>query len=251
LTVPLTLSLGTPGAPSFTFTGDTDTGMYSPGADQLGFSTGNTARLILTTALIQALLPFQAADGSLGSAAYGFTTGAGVDGVYRAGTNRVGIQTNSLLGFAVNANQQPESPTAFRMRVTTTAEALSSSATPSAISMDTEVTDVGSWGTAPTATWTVPTGGDGFYMITGHIRFDESTSATANVGDVRRGQLVANAVVVADEDDEPKGTTDEDVAHSLSALVQLTAGQVIGLYGAQDSGNSMDVDGHLAACRIW
>jgi len=38
---------GSAGAPSITFTGDTNTGIYSPGADQLGFSTGGVNRLTL------------------------------------------------------------------------------------------------------------------------------------------------------------------------------------------------------------
>lgn len=37
--------LGTAALPSYTFTGDTNTGFYSPGADQVGISTGGTARL--------------------------------------------------------------------------------------------------------------------------------------------------------------------------------------------------------------
>ena len=35
-----TFAAGTAGAPSITFTGDTNTGIYSPGADRIGFSEG-------------------------------------------------------------------------------------------------------------------------------------------------------------------------------------------------------------------
>lgn len=38
---------GTAGAPSLTITGDENTGIYSPGADQLGFSTGGTGRMFI------------------------------------------------------------------------------------------------------------------------------------------------------------------------------------------------------------
>lgn len=41
----ITVPLGTAALPSIVPTGDTDTGIYSPGADQLGLSTGGTARL--------------------------------------------------------------------------------------------------------------------------------------------------------------------------------------------------------------
>ena len=37
--------LGTAAAPSIAFTGDSNTGIYSPGADQVGISTGGTARI--------------------------------------------------------------------------------------------------------------------------------------------------------------------------------------------------------------
>jgi hypothetical protein len=41
------LALGTETAPSLSFTGDPNTGIYSPGADQLAISTGGTGRLFV------------------------------------------------------------------------------------------------------------------------------------------------------------------------------------------------------------
>lgn len=43
----LTMPLGAVGAPSFTFSGDTNTGIYSPGADQVAVTTGGTQRVIV------------------------------------------------------------------------------------------------------------------------------------------------------------------------------------------------------------
>ena len=40
-------ALGTAGAPTVTFTGDTNTGIYSPGADQVAISTGGSGRLFV------------------------------------------------------------------------------------------------------------------------------------------------------------------------------------------------------------
>jgi hypothetical protein len=40
-------ALGTAGAPTVTFTGDTNTGIYSPGADQVAISTNGTGRLFI------------------------------------------------------------------------------------------------------------------------------------------------------------------------------------------------------------
>jgi hypothetical protein len=41
------LALGSQGTPSLKFTGDTNTGIYSPGADQVAISTGGTGRLFV------------------------------------------------------------------------------------------------------------------------------------------------------------------------------------------------------------
>ena len=41
------VNLGTAAAPSVFFTGDTNTGIYSPGADQLAISTGGTGRMFV------------------------------------------------------------------------------------------------------------------------------------------------------------------------------------------------------------
>jgi hypothetical protein len=41
------IALGSAAAPSISFTGDTNTGIFSPGADQLAISTGGTGRLFV------------------------------------------------------------------------------------------------------------------------------------------------------------------------------------------------------------
>jgi hypothetical protein len=45
LTSPTTVQAGTAAAPSITFSGDTNTGIYSPGADQVAIATGGTERV--------------------------------------------------------------------------------------------------------------------------------------------------------------------------------------------------------------
>jgi hypothetical protein len=47
-------------APSYSWTGDTNTGMWHPGADQIGFATGGTSRLNITTTDITSTLPISA-----------------------------------------------------------------------------------------------------------------------------------------------------------------------------------------------
>ena len=43
----ISLAAGSAAAPSLFFTGDTNTGIYSPGADQIGISTGGTSRIVV------------------------------------------------------------------------------------------------------------------------------------------------------------------------------------------------------------
>jgi hypothetical protein len=47
LVSPITGALGSAAAPTFSFTADPNTGLYSPGADQLAISTGGTGRLFI------------------------------------------------------------------------------------------------------------------------------------------------------------------------------------------------------------
>jgi hypothetical protein len=43
----ISLAAGSAAAPSLFFTGDTNTGIYSPGADQIGIATGGTSRIVV------------------------------------------------------------------------------------------------------------------------------------------------------------------------------------------------------------
>jgi len=53
-------SADTAAAPSFSWTGDTNTGIYSPGADQIGVATGGVSRLTVSTTAIDSTLPISA-----------------------------------------------------------------------------------------------------------------------------------------------------------------------------------------------
>lgn len=49
---PVRTNNGSAGAPSYSNNGDTNTGMYFPGGDQLGFSTGGTGRLTIDSTVV-------------------------------------------------------------------------------------------------------------------------------------------------------------------------------------------------------
>jgi hypothetical protein len=108
----ISLSAGTAGAPSLYFTGDTNTGIYSPGADQVAISTGGTARLTTTTTGITSALAVDVPLGAVGTPSITFTgdtnTGiyspaadtlafveGGVEALRIDSSGRVGIGTSS------------------------------------------------------------------------------------------------------------------------------------------------------------
>jgi hypothetical protein len=93
------LALGSAGTPSLKFTGDTNTGIYSSGADQVSVATNGTERLrVDSTGQIEAV--------SLGTAAapvYSFTTDPNT-GIYSPGADQVAISTNNNGRLFVDAS---------------------------------------------------------------------------------------------------------------------------------------------------
>ena len=113
LTGALASTLGTAALPSLTFTGDTNTGIYSPGADQIAISTGGTARLTTTTTGITSALAVDVPLGAVGTPSITFTgdtnTGiyspaadtlafveGGVEALRIDSSGRVGLGTSSV-----------------------------------------------------------------------------------------------------------------------------------------------------------
>lgn len=89
-------------APVFAIPSDTNTGMYSVGADDLGFSTGGTLRLDISTSAFTGTLPWRGQDGSSATPALSFS-GDTDSGVYRAGANDVRIATGGTDRIAFNS----------------------------------------------------------------------------------------------------------------------------------------------------
>jgi hypothetical protein len=68
LVSPITGALGSASAPTFSFTADPNTGIYSPGADQLAISTNGTGRLFVDAS---GMLVRNIASGPLSAAVLG------------------------------------------------------------------------------------------------------------------------------------------------------------------------------------
>jgi hypothetical protein len=91
--------LGSAAAPTYTFTGDTNTGIYSPGADQVAVATNGTGRLFIDASGRVGIgaTPWSGAQGLyLGSAGH----------IYGVGTNSVYYNTNAYFnsGWKYNGN---------------------------------------------------------------------------------------------------------------------------------------------------
>jgi len=109
---------GSAAAPSISFTGDPNTGLYSQAADTIGFAAAGANSASISNVAVSAALPIRAADGVVGTPAYSFTsdsdTGlyvigansfaacANADEVVRFSTAGVGLQAGTALAQSLN-----------------------------------------------------------------------------------------------------------------------------------------------------
>jgi hypothetical protein len=96
---PLLLGNGLVTAPSYSFSGDTNTGMYHTGtADQLAFTTGGVQRLRIDAAVaFVGTLPWRGPDGDVSAPTFAFSSGVGGGtgtGWYRHDTGGVSLAMN-------------------------------------------------------------------------------------------------------------------------------------------------------------
>jgi hypothetical protein len=93
---------GTAAAPSIYFKDSgTDTGLFSPGTDQVGITTGGSVRLTTSTTAFTGTLPWQGQNGTAAAPALSFS-GDPNTGIYNVGADQLGISTNGTLRFDVS-----------------------------------------------------------------------------------------------------------------------------------------------------
>ena len=96
-TAPIKALAGTEASPGITFTGgDTDTGIYSPAANQLGITTGGTSKLI-----IDENGSLQVVEGTKDNPAIYFDEGTGI---YSPGADQVAISTNGTESLRITSD---------------------------------------------------------------------------------------------------------------------------------------------------
>jgi hypothetical protein len=84
--------------PVFAIPSDTNTGMYSVAADDLGFSTGGTLRFDVSTTAFIGTLPWRGQDGTVGAPALSFS-GDTDTGLYRPGANAIDVALGGAVGI--------------------------------------------------------------------------------------------------------------------------------------------------------
>jgi len=97
------LALGSAGTPSLKFTGDTNTGIYSPGADQVAISTNGTQRLTTDTAAVTSTLPVVHPLGAAATPSLTFTGDLNT-GIYSPGADQVAVATGGTGRLFVDAS---------------------------------------------------------------------------------------------------------------------------------------------------
>lgn len=99
--VPIYCSDGTAGAPFYTWLNEPDCGMYLAGTNTVGWSTGGTLRLSLSTTIVTSTLPFRGPDGSGAAPTWSFSNSTGT-GVYLSSTNDLALAAGGAGRLAVS-----------------------------------------------------------------------------------------------------------------------------------------------------
>lgn len=97
---------GTLAAPAIRFSADTDTGIFRPSSNQIGFSAGGVQGLTVTVSgasspIFEATSVFWTPDGSAAAPSYTFTSDLDT-GLFRIGANQLGISTGGTQRFSVS-----------------------------------------------------------------------------------------------------------------------------------------------------
>lgn len=149
----LTLSsalLGTAGTvslPGYSFSGDTNTGIYNAGADDIRVTTNGVDRITANTSSIHSFLAHYFEDGSAASPSLSFSTDINT-GIYSVGADDIGLSTGGTLRFDL-------STTAATLRLPLTI----TSTTNQLVLGTTNTTTITSPAPATSRTYTIPDAG--------------------------------------------------------------------------------------------
>jgi hypothetical protein len=92
---------GTQSSPSFTFNGNSNTGLFSAGANTVQLTTNGSARFAVNTTQFTTTLPWRGQDGTTGAPAFSFSNDTNT-GIWRNTTDSMAFSTNGLARLVVN-----------------------------------------------------------------------------------------------------------------------------------------------------
>lgn len=101
MTGALLLPAGTSGAPSLSFSGDTNSGIYSAFPDVLSLVAGGLDILALDSIAIAGAVPFRGIAGSAGAPTFSFSTDANT-GIYNSAADALGFSTGGVVRLTLS-----------------------------------------------------------------------------------------------------------------------------------------------------
>lgn len=195
---------------------------------------------------------FKAADGTV--SAPGLTFNADSDnGFYRIGTNSVGWATNGVLALSVDANQFITSATQPRASAYNNTTQSINSGSDTALTFNSEDWDVGSMHStsANTSRITVPTGGDGLYVVTAQTLCENASDYSCVLKLKKNGTTEFGS-----GDSRPSASLNGSA--KATAWVTLAAADYVEVLVNQNSGSARNVGSAsrgpasaLQVIRIW
>jgi hypothetical protein len=102
VSVQIQAATGVVGAPEYSFTSDTDTGIYLAAMGLLGFSTGGEDVLSVSPTGFNVAPQILAATGVVGAPEYSFTSDTDT-GIYHIGADNIGFTTNGTLRMDIDS----------------------------------------------------------------------------------------------------------------------------------------------------
>jgi hypothetical protein len=219
------LPLGTAAAPAYRFQGDPDSGLFSPGANQVAVATNGAQRLTVDTAATTSTLPVVHPLGAVGTPSITFTgdlnTGiwspaADTVAASTAGTERLRITSAGLVGIGTSA---PETA----LTVGTGSQRL--------LNFANNINSFPSIGTASSLIATTGGGGTGVYANFGTLLISARNQATSDsqiaflTGTNERLRINSAGNVGI-------GTTSPQYALDVSGSIQMTNNNALRAYNA-------------------
>lgn len=176
------------------------------------------------------------------------------NGMYSSGTDAVDFATNGTKALGIDSTQFIDSPTQPRCVAYYTSTYSINSTNETVLPLDTDEVDVGGLHdpSVNNTRITIPVGGDGFYLISGHATF--APNATGR----RIAYLKKNGIggYLRAVDLTPSATVQTVV--EISTMVNLVAGDYIEISAYQDSGGALNTgsaaryfSNDLSVVKLW